>query len=100
MLQLEPSNLLEPLDLREDFSPFARLSDALSGQDGAARRAAMRPRHPSISVRHRSRRTFKAALIVIGAVACVGVGMALPRLPDLMVSDSNRAPAIEPARDV
>jgi hypothetical protein len=101
MLQLEPTNLLEPLDLREDFSPFAKLSNTFSGQDAAARRAATRPRprHPSISVRRRGHRTLKAALIIVGAVACVGVGMALPQLPNLVVSDSIRSSAVEPPRN-
>jgi hypothetical protein len=91
MLQLEPTNLLEPLDLRKDFSPFARPSDNTA-----------RPPKPPRSyqtVRYRFRRIVKTTLIIAGGLACVGVGMALPQLPNLVVSDSNRSSAIEPPRN-
>jgi hypothetical protein len=101
MLQLEPTNLLEPLDLREDFSPFAKPYD-LDRAAKVAQRAPQRPRLYQTATPSRAggRRALKAALVVVGALACVGVGMALPQLPSLVVSDNNRAPAIEPARPV
>jgi hypothetical protein len=76
---LEPSNLLEPLDLTEQRTGFAARSPCVETGPGARRR---RPRdtdgvrRPRRSDRRRS--GFRPILMVTGALACFAGGSLLP----------------------
>jgi hypothetical protein len=107
ILLLEPSNLLEPLDLADRHvdpaSPSAQSDPNMSSPAGIARaqsaaaairRDATRGSQP-IGRRSASERDgrwrLKSALLVAGALACVATGTALPQLPELMFGDAKPA---------
>ena len=110
ILMLEPSNLLEPLNLADrhgdpaspSTSP-ARPQSAAAAicRDDAAREklpesvamGAQRIRRDSFSapIERDSRWRLKSALLVAGALACVATGTALPQLPELMFGDAKPA---------
>jgi hypothetical protein len=79
---LEPSNLLEPLDLTEqqlDFVyPLTRPQKKENSQKGFARTTAGSPVLRAIESQRRS--LLKSVLIVTGAIACFGAGTLLPQL--------------------
>ena len=110
ILLLEPSNLLEPLDLADRHadpaSPSVRSEQNTTSptslaraQSAAAaiRRDAARGSQPigrrslSAPVDGDSRWRLKSALLVAGALACVATGTALPQLPELMFGDAKPA---------
>jgi hypothetical protein len=84
---LEPSNLLEPLDLTVQQTGFAksspRVETGAGGQRPSARQTVGLPR-PSGS---EQRSSFKRILMVAGAVACFGAGTLLPQLHILTRED-------------
>jgi hypothetical protein len=79
---LEPSNLLEPLDLTDNESrdsvrpPADHLGEKIDGGD----------QRVDMPLRRYSRSSFKSALIVAGALACFGAGTAL-QLPAVIFGD-------------
>jgi hypothetical protein len=80
---LEPSNLLEPLDLTEQRTGFANPSPGIETGAGAQR---LRPREtvgmrPPSGIERRS--GFKSILVVAVAVTCFGAGTLLPQLQNL-----------------
>src|SRR5262249_57149453 len=86
---LEPSNLLEPLDLTErqlDFPSPSAGSDATgTSQRGFTRTTKSKfiPR----PARGHARSPLKAILMIAGAFACFGAGMAMPQLQKLTFDD-------------
>jgi hypothetical protein len=85
--QLEPSNLLEPLDLAEQPAESIR---RLAYPDYGASKPAATPAMPRERVPPpigRGRRRLKPALLVAGALGCVAAGTALPRLTTLVWGD-------------
>ena len=80
---LEPSNLLEPLDLTEQRTGFAARSPCVETGAGARRR---RPRETDGVRRPRGserRSGFRPILMVAGALACFAGGSLLPQLQSL-----------------
>jgi hypothetical protein len=80
---LEPSNLLEPLDLTEQRTGFAARSPCVETGAGARRR---RPRDTDGVRRPRRserRSGFRPILMVTGALACFAGGSLLPQLQSL-----------------
>jgi hypothetical protein len=106
ILLLEPSNLLEPLNLEDRYVDPANSSDRPE-IEGTSSRKFMRPvRRDSISAsaaisrdssRDRSWR-LKSALLVAGAFACFAAGVALPQLPELAFGDAKTAQQTKPAQ--
>jgi hypothetical protein len=95
ILLLEPSNLLEPLDLADRQVDPENPSARPAGQGTSSRRFMRPARGDSISAsaaitRDRSWRV-KSALLVAGAFACLATGAALPQLPDLVFGDAKPA---------
>jgi hypothetical protein len=85
--QLEPSNLLEPLDLAEQpAESIRRLAYPNYGTSKPAATPAM-PRERVPPLIGRRRRRLKPALLVAGALGCVAAGTALPRLTTLVWGD-------------
>jgi hypothetical protein len=86
---LEPSNLLEPLDVTEqqlDFVyPLTRPQKDEDSQKGFARTSASAPVLRMSESRRRS--PLKSLLIVAGAVACFGAGTVFPQLHSLTRGD-------------
>jgi hypothetical protein len=107
ILLLEPSNLLEPLNLTDRYVEPANLSARLAGEGTSSRRF-MRPvRRDSISAsaaitRDRSSRDrswrLKSAVLVAGAFACFAAGAALPQLSELTFGDAKLAQQTKPAQ--
>jgi hypothetical protein len=100
ILMLEPSNLLEPLDLADRQVDPANPSARPAGEGTSSRRFMRPARGDSISAsaaitRDRSSvdRSWrlKSALLVAGAFACFAAGAALPQLPDLAFGDAKPA---------
>jgi hypothetical protein len=100
ILLLEPSNLLEPLDLADRQVDPANPSARPAGEGTSSRRFMRPTRGESISAsaavtRDRSSPDrswrLKSALLVAGAFACVATGAALPQLPDLTFGDPKAA---------
>jgi hypothetical protein len=84
---LEPSNLLEPLDLTEQRTGFGGRSPRVETGEGAGRR---RPRETDGARRPtgRARRySVRPILMVAGALACFAGGSFLPQLPSLTRAD-------------
>ena len=93
---LEPSNLLEPIDLTDE------------GAIGSIH-ASTRPDGPRISQSRRTRATssppgrkggerwslLKPVLVVAGALACFGAGTTVPQLQILMLSGASRWPILQ-----
>ena len=93
---LEPSNLLEPIDLTDE------------GAIGSIH-ASTRPDGPRISQSRRTRATssppgrkggerwslLKPVLVVAGALACFGAGTTVPQLQILMLSGGSRWPILQ-----
>jgi hypothetical protein len=83
---LEPSNLLEPLDLTDEY--FDATSPSVHSDDHGTPRVSRRrtPSEPlaAAAVARPTRRVLKSALIVALAVACFGAGAALPRLTSVV----------------
>jgi len=89
--QLEPSNLLEPLDLAEQpAESIRRLAYPDYGTSKPAATPAM-PRERVPPPVGRTRRRLKSALLVAGALGCVAAGAALPRLTALVWGDVDAA---------
>jgi hypothetical protein len=84
--QLEPSNLLEPLDLAEQPAESRRLAYPDYRTSKPAATPAM-PRERVPPPIGRGRRRLKPALLVAGALGCVAAGTALPRLTTLVGGD-------------
>jgi hypothetical protein len=86
---LEPSNLLEPLDLTEqqlDFVyPLTRPRTDENSQKGFGRTTAGAPVLRASESQRRS--PLKSLLIVAGAVACFGAGTMFPQLHSLTRGD-------------
>jgi hypothetical protein len=103
ILLLEPSNLLEPLDLADRYVNPADPS-ARPDRDGTAHGTSPRgfarttTRSASVSAPIERRWRLKSALIVAGALACFGAGAALPQLPDLTLGDSKPAQVASASR--
>jgi hypothetical protein len=74
--QLEPSNLLEPLDLGDQH--VDPLQSSTRSQGGTTQAIVRRP--VSAKARRGSARPFKSALIVAGGLACFGAGAAVSQL--------------------
>ena len=93
---LEPSNLLEPLDLTErqlDFpSPSAGSDVTGTSQRGFTRTTKSKfiPR----PARGHARSPLKAILMIAGAFACFGAGMAMPQLQKFTFDDVKSWPTI------
>jgi hypothetical protein len=84
---LEPSNLLEPLDLTEQQTGFADLPRRVETGAGAQRRRPSETagvRRPSGS---EARSRFRPILMVAGALACFGAGSLLPQFQSLTRED-------------
>jgi hypothetical protein len=86
---LEPSNLLEPLDLTErqlDFAyPLTRPRKEENSRRGFARTT---PGAPVLRASESQRRSpLKSVLMVAGALACFGAGTVLPQLHSFMRGD-------------
>ncbi len=98
ILLLEPSNLLEPLDLADRHVDPANPTARAEREDSSR---FMRPvRRDSISApieRDRSWR-LKSAVIVVGAFACIAAGAALPQLPELAFGDRKPAQQTKPSQ--
>jgi hypothetical protein len=99
---LEPSNLLEPLDLTEQRTGFTERSPRVETGAGAQRRRSREMdgmRRPSGSER---RSGFRPILMVAGALACFGAGTLLPQLQSLTREDlglglAGANPSVPPA---
>jgi hypothetical protein len=107
ILLLEPSNLLEPLNLADrdvdPANPSVRSEQNTTSPTGLARAqsAAAAIRRDSAygsqpigrrSVSERDGRwRLKSGLLLAGALACVATGTALPQLPELMFGDAKPA---------
>jgi hypothetical protein len=93
---LEPSNLLEPLDLTErqlDLpSPSAGSDVTGTSQRGFTRTTKSKfiPR----PARGHARSPLKAILMIAGAFACFGAGMAMPQLQKFTFDDVKSWPTI------
>jgi hypothetical protein len=86
---LEPSNLLEPLDLTERQLDFLSPS-AGSGATGTSQRGFTRTtksKFISRPARGDARSPLKAILMIAGAFACFGAGMAMPQLQKFTFDD-------------
>ena len=108
--QLEPSNLLEPLDLADrqidpttrpatprvdPAKPSARADRAETGATGFNRIVpSMAPSPPAAAG---SRWPLKSALIVAGALACFGAGAAVQQLGSLKSVGTKPSPAVATA---
>jgi hypothetical protein len=92
ILMLEPSNLLEPLNLAERYAELENSSASNDGDRTSSKRF-RRPTPAPIERESRgdSRWRPKSALLVAGAFACVAAGTALPQLPDLVFGDAKPA---------
>lgn len=89
--QLEPSNLLEPLDLAErPAESICRLAHPDYGTSKPAATPAM-PRQRVAPPIGRGRPRLKSALLLAGALGCVAAGAALPRLATLVWGDVDAA---------
>lgn len=103
ILLLEPSNLLEPLDLADRYVNPADPS-ARPDRDGTAHGTSPRGftrttrRSASVSAPIERRWRLKSALLVAGALACFGAGTALPQLPDLTFGDIKPAQVASASR--
>jgi hypothetical protein len=102
---LEPADLMEPLDLRDGFfdPPASSLnrppishSASNSGPDSTMRYVRPRAGAPtSVPARWAS----QSVLMVVGALACFGAGVALPRMPGIALDhgqSSDRSQASPP----
>lgn len=89
---LEPSNLLEPLDLRDKY---LRPTSSSAHRDHGPPSSSDKPRKPSAPLAApaapRSRWLLKSVVIIIGAVACFGAGVALPQFTSLGLFDRDRS---------
>src|SRR5215831_9831488 len=86
---LEPSNLLEPLDLTERQLDFLSPS-AGSDVTGASQRGFTRTNNSKFiprPARGHARSPLKAILMIAGAFACFGAGMAMPQLQKFTFDD-------------
>src|SRR5262245_66339003 len=89
--QLEPSNLLEPLDLAErPAESICRLAHSDYGTSKPAATPAM-PRQRVAPPIGRGRQRLKSALLLAGALGCVAAGAAPPRLTTLVLGDVDAA---------
>src|SRR5258708_2822674 len=89
VLLLEPSHLLEPLNLQGRYVEPAN-QEAGPGRDGTSPRGTARTTRSgatSAPTGRGGRWPLKSALIVAGGLACFGAGAALPELPNLMFGD-------------
>jgi hypothetical protein len=78
---LEPSDLMEPFDLRDGRDRVPDLEGPSSGRGPASRVRYMRPRAGAPAFASlRGGWPPKTGLIVAGALVCFGAGVALPRL--------------------
>jgi hypothetical protein len=94
---LEPSNLLEPLDLKHQHAGFA--DPSARGESGArAQRKLTRetPRVPRPSEAER-RSPVKSILLAAGALACFGAGTLFSQIQILTRSDVGSSPTIASA---
>jgi hypothetical protein len=94
---LEPSNLLEPLDLKHQHAGFA--DPSARGERGArAQRKLTRetPRVPRPSEAER-RSPMKSILLAAGALACFGAGTLFSQIQILTPSDVGSSPTIASA---
>ncbi len=81
--QLEPSNLLVPLDFADrgsDPVPSLQRTDAGEASPKALPAPIVTEPVPPPTTGHRARWPLNSALIVAGALACLGAGAALPQL--------------------
>jgi hypothetical protein len=95
---LEPSDLLEPLDLRDHHanSVYALAYPEYGGTPSSASTRTSAQGSPPAPVR-RGSRAVKSALIVAGALACFGAGVALSEFPKLPLVDGNSSPTMASA---
>jgi hypothetical protein len=97
---LEPSNLLEPLDLKHQHTGFAdRSARGESGEAGARpqpRLTRETPRVPRPSEAGR-RSPVKSILLVAGALACFGAGTLFSQMQILTPADVGSSPTIASA---
>jgi hypothetical protein len=97
---LEPSNLLEPLDLKHQHTDFAdRLARGESGEAGARpqpRFTRKTPRVPRPSEAGR-RSPVKSILLAAGALACFGAGTLFSQIQSLTPADVGSSPTIASA---
>ena len=99
ILLLEPSNLLEPLNLADRSDAPASALARPERPDTSSKRF-MRPSKSTTAPIDRDRRwRLKSALIVAGALACFAAGTALPQLPELLCAiaappDNSKAASI------
>jgi hypothetical protein len=95
---LEPTNLLEPLDLEHQDDAFAgRSARGESGAPGTQRRFTRetpRPARPSVPAR---RSPMKSALVAAGALACFGAGTLFSHVDMLTLSDLVSSPPVASA---
>ena len=80
---LEPSNLLEPLDLTEQRTGFAARSPCVETGAGAWRRGPRETDGVRRPRRSERRSGFRPILMVTGALACFAGGSLLPQLQSL-----------------
>jgi len=99
---LEPSNLLEPLDLTEQRTRFADRSTRVETGAGAQRRPPRETVGMSRPGGSERRSGFRPILMVAGALACFGAGTLLPQLQSLTRDDlglglAGANPSVPPA---
>ena len=99
ILMLEPSNLLEPLNLADQYGEPAS-SSTRDDEDGTSKRFRRPTRKDPIStpIERAGRWRLKSALLVAGAFACFAAGSALPQLPELAFGDGKPAQQAKPAQ--
>jgi hypothetical protein len=92
---LEPSDLLEPLDLRDHHanSVYALAYPEYGGTPSGASTRTSAQGSPPPPIR-RGSRALKSALILAGALACFGAGVALSEFPKLPFVDGNSSPTM------
>jgi hypothetical protein len=84
ILLLEPSNLLEPLNLQDRHVDTV----SRSARPIAPKNFGRTIRREPTSIGRDGRWPVRSALIVAGALACFGAGTAMPQLPALMFGDN------------
>lgn len=116
ILSLEPSNLLEPLDLADrDVTSATSSARAQSAAAAISRPDASRAERSPLSwavdshpvrkaalsppIERESRWRLKSALLVMGALACVATGTALPQLAELPFGDAQPSQQAKSAQE-